>query len=185
MSRNVLVALLAAVIFMAASAPSPMEARARPRRTFVDVNTADSAALAAIPGIGPRTARAILEDRDRQGPFRRPSDLMRVPGMGPVKAPRVARYLVFPETGPDGSLEDLAGPRSRPTQPMDLNLATPDELVHLPGLDWALAYRIASERDKGGPYRTLDDLLSVRGITERHLVAWRPWLFVGGPPLLR
>jgi competence protein ComEA len=48
----------------------------------LDLNTADLAALDALPGIGPATARAILEERTRRGGFRSTRDLLRVPGIG-------------------------------------------------------------------------------------------------------
>ena len=48
----------------------------------IDLNTADLAALDSLPGIGPATARAILEERNRRGGFRSTRDLLRVPGIG-------------------------------------------------------------------------------------------------------
>ena len=48
----------------------------------VDLNTADLAALDSLPGIGPATARAILEERARRGGFRSTRDLLRVAGIG-------------------------------------------------------------------------------------------------------
>lgn len=51
----------------------------------VDVNRADVAALTALPGIGPVTAAAIVDERDRNGPFRDVDDLRRVRGIGPAK----------------------------------------------------------------------------------------------------
>ena len=48
----------------------------------IDLNTADLAALDSLPGIGPATARAILEERTRRGGFRSTRDLLRVPGIG-------------------------------------------------------------------------------------------------------
>ena len=48
----------------------------------LDLNTADLEALDSLPGIGPATARAILEERTRRGGFRSPRDLLRVPGIG-------------------------------------------------------------------------------------------------------
>ncbi|MGH9009639.1 MAG: helix-hairpin-helix domain-containing protein, partial [Acidimicrobiia bacterium] len=48
----------------------------------IDLNTADLAALDSLPGIGPATARAILEERSRRGGFRSTRDLLRVPGIG-------------------------------------------------------------------------------------------------------
>jgi competence protein ComEA len=48
----------------------------------IDLNAAGLAALDALPGIGPATARAILEERARRGGFRSIRDLLRVPGIG-------------------------------------------------------------------------------------------------------
>jgi competence protein ComEA len=48
----------------------------------IDLNTADLAGLDLLPGIGPATARAILEERTRRGGFRSTRDLLRVPGIG-------------------------------------------------------------------------------------------------------
>lgn len=51
----------------------------------VDLNRATEAELRALPGIGPRLAAAIVRWREREGPFRRPEDLLRVPGVGPAR----------------------------------------------------------------------------------------------------
>ncbi len=49
----------------------------------VDVNAADEAALRSVKGIGPAKARAILDERARNGPFEDASDLAaRVKGFG-------------------------------------------------------------------------------------------------------
>ncbi len=51
----------------------------------LDLNTATAEQLDALPGIGPATAQAIVEDRARNGPFRTVDDLARVRGIGPAK----------------------------------------------------------------------------------------------------
>ena len=51
----------------------------------VDINTATAAQLDALPGIGPATAAAIVQDRSAHGPFRSVDDLGRVRGIGPAK----------------------------------------------------------------------------------------------------
>jgi competence protein ComEA len=52
---------------------------------LVNINTAGTAELETLPGIGPATAQAIVEDREANGPFLTPEDLMRVSGIGPKK----------------------------------------------------------------------------------------------------
>lgn len=51
----------------------------------VDLNTADAAALDALPGVGPATAAAIIAHRDENGPYATVEDLLDVPGIGPAK----------------------------------------------------------------------------------------------------
>ena len=52
---------------------------------LVDINRASSDELESLPGVGPATAQKIVEDREKNGPFTSPEDLMRVPGIGPKK----------------------------------------------------------------------------------------------------
>ncbi|MCP4959270.1 MAG: ComEA family DNA-binding protein [Actinomycetia bacterium] len=51
----------------------------------VNINGADASQLETLPGIGPSLAAAIVEDRDRLGPFGSVDDLERVSGIGPAK----------------------------------------------------------------------------------------------------
>lgn len=51
----------------------------------VNINTACLAELDALPGVGPATAQAIIDDREANGPFTAPEDLMRVSGIGEKK----------------------------------------------------------------------------------------------------
>ena len=61
-----------------------------------DLNTATIDELQQIPGIGPKLAAAIIEERERNGPFRGPEDLTRVNGIGSKTAERIRQWL---ETG--------------------------------------------------------------------------------------
>ncbi len=56
----------------------------------VDLNVATAAQLESLPGIGPTTAAAIIDDRERNGPFAAVADLERVPGIGPAKLAAIA-----------------------------------------------------------------------------------------------
>src|SRR5690606_40618425 len=55
------------------------------RSSDLDLNTATAEQLESLPGVGPSTAAAIVDDRDRNGPFASVDDLDRVPGIGPTK----------------------------------------------------------------------------------------------------
>ncbi len=51
----------------------------------IDLNEGSTDELAALPGVGPATAAAIVSERDRNGPFRNVDELARVPGIGEAK----------------------------------------------------------------------------------------------------
>jgi competence protein ComEA len=48
----------------------------------IDINTAESWLLAALPGIGEVRARAIVDYRRQHGPFRDTREIMKVAGLG-------------------------------------------------------------------------------------------------------
>lgn len=51
----------------------------------LDLNTATLEQLDALPGVGPTTAQAIIDERERRGGFRSVDDLLDVRGIGPAK----------------------------------------------------------------------------------------------------
>ncbi len=55
----------------------------------LNVNTAGTAALEELPGIGPALAAAIVEHRQRHGPFASVDELVEVSGIGPAKLERI------------------------------------------------------------------------------------------------
>ncbi|HLJ09244.1 MAG TPA: helix-hairpin-helix domain-containing protein [Acidimicrobiia bacterium] len=59
----------------------------------VDLNAAGLAGLDGLPGVGPATARAILEERGRLGGFRSTRDLLRVPGIGEGRFARLKDHV--------------------------------------------------------------------------------------------
>lgn len=60
----------------------------------IDINRATTDELDTLPGVGPSTARAIVDERDRNGPFATVDDLERVPGIGPTKLDRLRDLVV-------------------------------------------------------------------------------------------
>jgi competence protein ComEA len=51
----------------------------------IDLNIADSTALETLPGVGPATAAAIIDHRERNGPFVSVDGLLEVRGIGEAK----------------------------------------------------------------------------------------------------
>lgn len=128
----------------------------------IDLNTASADAVAAVPGIGRKTADAIVADRVARGPFRRLDDLGRVPGVGPQAIELLTPFVTVGEV-----------------PPLNLDTATVAELEALPGIGPVLAARIVVDRADHGPFRSVDDLVRVHGITPALIDTLRPVVAVG------
>lgn len=127
----------------------------------IDPNTAPPVELDRLPGVGPVLARAIVEERERDGPFRARESLLRVSGVGPARLRRMAPHLDLPAGPPSaGGGRAPVGQDRR----LDLNRATREELAALPGLGPALAARIVELRARKGGFARLEELREVRGV---------------------
>ena len=62
--------------------------------------------------------------------------------------------------------------------PFDLNTATAEQLISLPGIGEEIAGRILAYRDEVGAFVSVDELLNVKGIGEKKLADIRPYLYV-------
>jgi competence protein ComEA len=80
-----------------------------------------------------------------------------------VYVPRAGEAAPVPSSGGGGA----------PAGPLDLNTATVEQLDELPGVGPATAQAIVSAREKLGGFRSVDDLLDVRGIGPAKLEALR------------
>ncbi|MGB6200771.1 MAG: helix-hairpin-helix domain-containing protein [Candidatus Acidiferrales bacterium] len=69
-----------------------------------------------------------------------------------------------------------------PAKPLNLNIATADQLAQLPGIGPKTAQAIVDLRKTSGPFRRVEDLLAIRGISRRKLEAIRPYVTVGPSP---
>jgi competence protein ComEA len=86
----------------AAASPDP-SARAAPGVTAdgkIVLNTATVEELVKLPRVGPKRAQAIVELRKRLGKFRKPTDLLRVRGIG-----RKTLVLILPKVVVDAPAE--------------------------------------------------------------------------------
>ncbi len=70
---------------------------------------------------------------------------------------------------------------------VDLNTATYDDLLRVPGIGKTKAHAILEYREGHGPFASVDDLVKVKGIGTKSLKKLAPWLRAGGsatPPTL-
>ncbi|MGH7740195.1 MAG: ComEA family DNA-binding protein [bacterium] len=61
--------------------------------SILNVNRAPASQLRWVPGMGPGTARKIVQYRSQHGDFKNLSDLQAVPGIGPKKFQKMAPHL--------------------------------------------------------------------------------------------
>jgi len=137
----------------------------------VNLNTADLAALVALPGIGPTIAKAIIDGR----PWKSVDELDKVRGLGKNRldalknlvttddapAPPAARKASV-KTAAKSSAPTNAVNKIQPGQKVDINTATKEELDALPGIGPVKAQAIIDAR----PFKTIEDIMKVRGIKE-------------------
>lgn len=65
--------------------------------------------------------------------------------------------------------------------PLDPNRAGARELSFVPGLSRRLAEAVVAHRAEAGPFRTVEDLVRVRGIGPKRLARARPCLAIAPP----
>ncbi len=118
----------------------------------IDINTASYEELLEIPGIGPAKARAIIQFREQNGPFRTINDLVKVSGIGISTAQRISSFLKL-ENSPAVNVKKI-----------NVNTADLDELSELPGIGEVKASEIIKFREKNGAFKKAEDLLKVPGI---------------------
>jgi competence ComEA-like helix-hairpin-helix protein len=133
---------------------------ARPAPASVDINTADTTAFIALPGIGSKLAARIVSFRDKLGGF--------------YSINQVAETYALP----DSTFQKI---RSRlllssgPFRRLNINTATVDELKAHPYIKWNLANAIVQYRNQHGPYRDLHDLRSIALVEEQWLEKVLPY----------
>ncbi len=115
--------------------------------------------------------------------------------VNPARRLRDEDQFVVPRRGaspvaarPPPTVAALAGPTPVGETPasltdgpvLDVNLATVEELDGLPGIGPALAGRIVAFRERNGPFRAIEELARVSGISPRMVEDLRPLVRVAG-----
>jgi competence protein ComEA len=87
--------------------------------------------------------------------------------------------VLFPSPKPS-----YADKKTKPenTHIVDINHASVEELTTLPGIGKVTARKIVEFREKNGPFRRLEDLLIIRGISEKRLQQILPRISLGPDP---
>ena len=73
------------------------------------------------------------------------------------------------------------GKKKPPLKPVNINVATSEELQQVPGIGPATADKILQMRKSYGAFKSVDDLLAIRGLGPKRLDKMRKYLTVGRP----
>jgi len=87
------------VAYAASGRPAAVPVLAPDPGGEIDVNTAGAEELTLLPGVGPKLAARIVEEREAGGPFRYPEDLITVSGIGEAKLAAMAEMITLGSTG--------------------------------------------------------------------------------------
>jgi len=69
-------------------------AQKQPPKDPIDLNSASLEQLEQLPGIGPSTAKAIVQFREKSGPFERVEDLLAIHGISKKRLDKLRPYVV-------------------------------------------------------------------------------------------
>ena len=75
----------------------------------------------------------------------------------------------------------MCAQKKPPAKPIDLNAATIEQLKELPEIGPATAKAIIQFREKSGPFKRVEDLLAIHGISKARLEKLRPYVTVNAP----
>jgi len=107
------------LIALLLSPVSPLCAKKKPPAHPININTASASELEQVPGIGPATAKKILDTRKSYGTFKSVDDLLAIKGIGPKRLDKMRKYLSVgkqPAKKQSNSAERAATPAKSPPQ---------------------------------------------------------------------
>lgn len=139
--------------------------RRRPLHDPVELNTADSAALRAVSGIGEKTVGAILDYRRRLGGFCRVEQLAEVRGVTERNYERIVKQI---------SVDSCK------ISKIDINFATPKAMAEHPYIAPRTLRKILKQRQLKGGWSTLEELIEGEILTREEAARLRPYLRFGG-----
>ncbi len=127
----------------------------------VDINTADTSAFIALPGIGSKLANRIISFREKLGGFYSADQVAEIYGLPDSTFSKIKSYLVV---------------NNFSVKKIDINIADVNLLKQHPYIKWNLANVIVQYRQQHGNFKTLDELQNIALITPEIYKKISPYL---------
>lgn len=131
------------------------------KKVLIEINSADSAMLTEIRGIGPAFASRIIKYRDRLGGFYKIEQLKEVYGIDSVKYQQI---------------EDQISLNSDQITQININSATFELLKKHPYLSYKQMNAVLQYRRQHGPFKTIDELKKVALLNEEIIRKIEPYI---------
>ncbi|XP_013181355.1 PREDICTED: endonuclease/exonuclease/phosphatase family domain-containing protein 1-like [Papilio xuthus] len=136
---------------------------------LMNVNTATEEQLMTLPGVTRQLAREIVRHRQMIGRFKRVDDLALVSGIGAEKLellrPEICTNTRRQISRASSCTHSLDSVRFTGENKLcSINSSSVFQLQCVPGLNQEIAANIVDYRNKKGPFKSLDDLIKVRGM---------------------
>ena len=128
----------------------PVAEKITPGISFPDINTADTSAFIALPGIGSKLAGRIVNFRNKLGGFYSIEQVGETFGLA---------YSTFQKIKPYLRLADST------VRKFNVNIASADELKTHPYIKWQIANAIVAYRQEHGAFAKIDDIRKVMAVT--------------------
>jgi competence ComEA-like helix-hairpin-helix protein len=133
----------------------------KPVPKTIDINTADTSAFIALPGIGSKLAARIVNFRDKLGGFSSVAQLGETYGLPDSTFQKISGRLVMQE----GNLRQI-----------NINTATKELLSGHPYINWKLANAIVAYREQHGAFASVDDLKNIMILDAATFEKIKPYL---------
>ncbi|KAK1805356.1 hypothetical protein P4O66_019187 [Electrophorus voltai] len=147
----------------------------------LNINAATEEELMTLPGVNRTVARNIVEYRECIGGFRKVEDLALVTGVGATKLEAVKLEICV--SSKSGSSQHSPSSVRKDHEHgactgLNINAATPAQLVSIRGITEKLAKNIVDYRTAHGPFRSIEDLVKVPQVSSSLLDRIRFQIFV-------
>ncbi|XP_074055351.1 endonuclease/exonuclease/phosphatase family domain-containing protein 1 [Macrotis lagotis] len=142
----------------------------------LNINAATEEELMTLPGVSRLVARSIVEHRECIGGFKKVEDLALVSGVGAAKLEQLKCEICVSSKASSAQHSPSSLRRDRPR--LNVNAASPAQLMSLPGLPEKVAWAIARRRRERGPFGSLEDLGRLDGVDAGLLDRIRPLVCV-------
>ena len=157
---------------------------------YINLNTATVEDLMTLNGIGGELAKRIVSYREEFGPFKSIDNIKNVKGIGDKLFDKIKLFIYVDYIPNTSSITNsatypssiatstTATTEGKTTFPIDINIATIEELTQLKGIGEVIANRIIDYRENVAPFGDESDIKNVNGIGDATYKNIKSYIFV-------